>query len=113
MTDLEKRGVSTGAVVGTTVLLGFLGALAVGGSGHPAMAIGALSATGALVLTFGASGLILTVIQGREPWALHAVRWCLVALVGALMVSPGWGTALAVAVALFGLTWRVVEEQRS
>ncbi len=135
MTDQEKRGMSTGslgtraasqgqaaggpaagyagAVVGTTALLGFLGLAFVGSEGHPVTVIAALSVTGALVLTFGASGLVLTVIQGREPWAVHAVRWCLVALVGALMVSPGWGIALAIAVVLLGLTWRVVGEQRS
>lgn len=65
-----------------------------------------------MILVLGAGGVVAVAVERPKAWTVHAIRWSLVALAGALMVMPGWGTALALGVAVFGLAWTGREENR-
>ena len=71
-----------------------------------------LKIMGILVLVLGAGGLVSVAVERPQAWTVDAMRWSLVALGGATMVAPGWGTALAFGAAVFGLVWTRTEEGR-
>lgn len=72
----------------------------------PADAIGLLSTMGGVILALAAGGMVSVVVAQFEQWEMHAICWSMIALVGVVMLAPGWDTALALAVAVLGLTLR-------
>ena len=72
----------------------------------PADAIGLLSTMGGVILALAAGGMVSVVVRQSEQWEMHAICWSMSALVGVVMLAPAWDTALALAVAVLGLTLR-------
>lgn len=72
----------------------------------PADAIGFLSTMGGVTLALAAGGMVAVVVRQPEQWEMHAICWSMIALVGVVMLAPAWDTALALAVAVLGLTLR-------
>ena len=96
------------------VVVGFGLLLFVGGAaGRDAEELaGALQNVGVLATLFGLGGLIAQTLQSRPDWRAQGTRWLLVMLGGMALIQPHWGVALALALAVFGLSWGGSEERR-
>ena len=71
----------------------------------------AFASVGAVAALLGVGGLIAVALQTPSGWRSAAMRWLLVTLGGVVLITPGWGTAAALAGALFAMAWAGADER--